>query len=54
MCKGGYFAGREMISFCSGVLEMKKSTFWKEVEEKKNLGEGEMGKVEGGVGKKMP
>lgn len=37
MCKGEYFAGREMISIYSGVLEMKKTTLWKEGEERKNL-----------------
>lgn len=30
----------------------EKSMFWKEAEERKNLGEGEMGKEEGGVGKR--
>ena len=54
VCKGGYFAGREMISFYSGVREMKKSTFWKEVEGKKNLGGRRNGKGGGRGGKKMP
>lgn len=51
VCKGGYFAGREMIFFFWSTGN-EKSTFWKEVEERKNLGEGEMGKVKGGVGKR--
>lgn len=45
-----------MISFYSRVLKMKKiyiSTFWKEVKERKILGEGETGKVGGRGGKKM-
>lgn len=38
MCKGEYFAGREMISIYSGVLEMKKQHFGRKVRKGKILG----------------
>lgn len=38
MCKGGYFAGREMISFYSGVLEMKNQCSGRKLRKGKILG----------------
>lgn len=38
VCKGGYFAGREMISFYSGVLEMKNQRSGRKLRKGKILG----------------
>lgn len=54
VCKGGYFAGREMISFYSGVLEMKKINILEGSWGKEKSWGRRNGKGGGRGGKKMP